>query len=83
MGERDRTMNDAAMQWCEHEDLRHAYHRTLIEIALMQKRKRETEKTPVYFLEAEEDWTPLPMDGEFWRMVMGGLDGLRRYLSHT
>lgn len=29
------------------------------------------------------DWTPVPMDRAFWQMVMGGLEGLRRYLCHA
>ncbi len=80
MDARDRILNDHDRQQCEREDLRHAYHRTMIEIALMQKRERETGKMPVYFLEAEADWTPIPMDADFWQMVWGGLDGLRRHL---
>ncbi len=83
MNERDRTMNDRKLQWSERENLRHAYHRTRIEMARMQRRARETGKMPVYFLEAEEDWTPVPMDADFWRMVIGGLDGLRRHLCNA
>jgi hypothetical protein len=83
MNERNRTMDERHRQWVEYEDLRHAYHRTRIEMAWMQKRARETGKMPVYFLEAEDDWTPIPMDADFWRMVIGGLDGLRRHLCHA
>jgi hypothetical protein len=83
MNERDRTTNNHDVEQCEREDLRHAYHRTRIEMAWMQKRARETGKMPVYFLEAEDDWTPVPMDRAFWQMVMGGLEGLRRYLSRV
>ncbi len=82
MNERDRTTNDRELRWREREDLRHTYHRTRIEMAQIQKRERETGKVPVYFIEAEDDWTPVPMDADFWRMVIGGLDGLRRHLRH-
>ncbi|MDQ2785010.1 MAG: hypothetical protein M3Y58_08415 [Chloroflexota bacterium] len=83
MGERDRTMNDHELEWCENEDLRHAYHRTRAEMIQHWKREWATGKTPIYFLEAEDDWTPVPMDRAFWQMVMGGLDGLRRYLARA
>lgn len=83
MNERDRTTNDHELRWCEREDLRHAYHRTLIEMARLQRRERETGKVPVYFLEAEDDWMPVTMDADFWQMVIGGLDGLRRHLCHA
>ncbi len=83
MDERDRTMSDDDLQWREQEDLRHAYYRTRAEMIQHWKRERATGKTPIYFLEAEDDWTPVPMDRAFWQMVMGGLDGLRRYLCHA
>ncbi len=83
MNERNRAMDERHRQWVEYDDLRHAYHRTRIEMAWIQKRTRETGKMPVYFLEAEDDWTPIPMDADFWRMVTGGLNGLRRHLRHA
>ncbi len=83
MDECDRTMNDHEREWYENKDLRHAYHRTRAEMIQHWKRERATGKTPIYFLEAEDDWTPVPMDRAFWQMVMGGLDGLRRYLSRV
>lgn len=83
MDERDRTMNDHEREGCEDEDLRHAYYRTRAEMIRHWKRERATGKTPLYFLEAEDDWTPVPMDRAFWQMVMGGLEGLRRYLSRA
>ncbi len=55
MDERDRTMNDQELEWCENEDLRHAYHRTRAEMIQHWKRERATGKTPIYFLEAEDD----------------------------
>lgn len=73
-------MDERDLQWSEREDFRHAYHRTLIEMAQMQKRVRITGKVPVWFLEDDDDWTPVAMDAVFWRMVAGGLRGLRRYL---
>jgi len=81
--EYNRTTNNFDLQWREHEDLRHAYYRTRAEMILHWKRERATGKTPIYFLEAEDDWTPVPMNRAFWQMVMGGLDGLRRYLCHA
>ena len=83
MDERDRMTNDCDLEECEREDLRHAYYRTRAEMIQHWKRERATGKTPIYFLEAEDDWTPVPMDRAFWQMVMGGLDGLRRYLSRA
>ncbi len=83
MDERDRTMSDHEREWRENEDLCHAYHRTRAEMIQHWKRERATGKTPIYFLEAEDDWTPVPMDRAFWRMVIGGLDGLRRHLWHA
>ncbi len=83
MDERDQTMSDHEREWCENDDLRHAYHRTRAEMIQHWKREWATGKTPIYFLEAEDDWTPVPMDRAFWQMVMGGLDGLRRYLCHA
>ncbi len=35
-----------------------------------------TGKTPCYFLGDAKDWTPVPMDEEFWSIVVGGLQGL-------
>jgi hypothetical protein len=81
--ERDRMTNDCDVEGCEREDLRHAYYRTRAEMIQHWKRERATGKTPIYFLEAEDDWTPVPMDRAFWQMVMGGLEGLRRYLSRA
>ncbi len=83
MDERDRTMSDHDLRCYEREDLRHAYYRTLIDMVRLQRRARETGKMPVYFLEAEDDWTPVPMDADFWRMVSGGLDRLRRHLRYA
>ncbi len=83
MDERDRTMSDHEREWCENEELRHAYYRTRIEMIRHWKREWATGKTPIYFLEAEDDWTPVPMDRAFWQMVMGGLEGLRRYLCRA
>ncbi len=83
MDERDQTMSNRDVERCEYEDLRHAYYRTRAEMIQHWKRERVTGKTPIYFLEAEDDWTPVPMDRAFWQMVMGGLDGLRRYLCHA
>ncbi len=83
MDERDRTMSDHEREWCENDDLRHAYYRTRAEMIQHWKRERVTGKTPIYFLEAEDDWMPVPMDRAFWQMVMGGLEGLRRYLCHA
>ncbi len=83
MDERDRTTSNRDLEWCEYEDLRHAYYRTRAEMIRHGKRERATGKTPIYFLDAEDDWTPVPMDRAFWQMVMGGLDGLRRYLSRV
>jgi len=83
MDEHNRTMSDHEREWCENEDLRHAYHRTRAEMIQHWKREQATGKTPHWFLEDPEDWTPVPMDRAFWQMVMGGLDGLRRYLCHT
>jgi len=83
MDERDRAMNDHEREWCENKDLRHAYYRTRAEMIQHWKRERATGKTPVYFLEGEDDWTPVVMDGEFWAMVTGGLTGLQRLLRHA
>ncbi len=73
-------MDERDLAGREQEDLRYAYHRTRIEMIQCRKRERATGKTPIYFLEAEDDWTPVVMDEAFWRMVIGGLDGLRRHL---
>lgn len=83
MDERDLTMNERDLAWCEREDLQDAYHRSWIEMAQAQRRARETGKLSLWFLEDDEDWTPVPMDATFWVMVVGGLTSLRRYLSHT
>jgi len=60
--------------------LRHAYHRTRIEMRERQAKAARTGKTPCYFLEDDEDWTPVPMDDAFWAIVVGGLNGLQRLL---
>lgn len=83
MDERDRTMSDYDLQWYEHEDLRHAYYRTRMEMIQCQKRERATGKTPLWFLEDPDDWTPVVMDASFWEMVAGGLTGLQRLLRHA
>lgn len=83
MDERDLTMNERDPAWCEREDLREAYYRTRVERARWQRRARETGNLSLWFLEDDDDWTPVPMDATFWAMVAGGLTGLRRYLHHT
>jgi hypothetical protein len=83
MDEHDRMMNEDDLECREQEDLRHAYYRTRAEMIQCWKRERATGKTPHWFLEDPDDWTPVPMDRAFWQMVMGGLDGLRRYLCHA
>ena len=62
MDERDRTMNDDDRQWHEEEDLRYAYYRTRTEMIQHWKRERATGKTPLWFLEDPDDWTPVVMD---------------------
>ncbi len=83
MDERDRTTSNRDVERCEYEDLRHAYYRTRAEMIQYRKRERATGKTPHWFLEDPDDWTPVAMDRAFWQMAMGGLDGLRRYLSRV
>ncbi len=83
MDERDLTLSEHDLAWYEREDLRHAYHRARIEMRERQAKAARTGKTPCYFLEDDEDWTPVPMDEEFWHIVAGGLNGLRRQLDHT
>ncbi len=83
MNERDRTTNNRDVERCEREDLRHAYYRTRAEMIQHRKRERATGKTPFWFLEDPDDWTPVVMDADFWRIVIGGLDGLRRHLCHA
>jgi len=80
MDERDLTPTANDLAWYEREDLRHAYHRARIEMREMQAKAQRTGKTPWFFLEADEDWTPVPMDDAFWQIVTGGLQGLRRLL---
>ncbi len=82
MDERDLTMNERDLAWYEREDLRHAYHRARIEMRTQQERAERTGKTPFWFLEDDHDWTPVPMDSDFWRIVAGGLHGLACQLQH-
>ena len=74
------TLSDTDRAWYEREDLRHAYHRAGIEMRETRAKAQRTGKVPLFFLEDDEDWTPVPMDDEFWRIVAGGLEGLRRQL---
>lgn len=83
MDERDRTLSDDDLAWYEREDLRHAYHRAGIEMREAREKAGRTGETPLWFLEDDEDWTPVPMDDEFWHIVAGGLAGLRRQLHDT
>lgn len=83
MDRRDQATNRRDPAACEREALRDAYHRSWIDMAHLQRRARETGQVPLWFLEDDEDWTPIPMDAAFWAMVVGGLTGLRRYLSHN
>ncbi len=83
MDERDRTTSNRNVERCEYEDLRHAYYRTRAEMIQHWKREGATGKTPHWFLEDPDDWTPVAMDGEFWAMVAGGLTGLQRLLRHA
>ena len=76
-------MNDYDLGWCEHEDLRHAYYRTRAEMIQYWKRERADGQDAHLLPRSRDDWTPVPMDRAFWQMVMGGLDGLRRYLCHA
>jgi len=80
MDERDLTPTANDLAWYEQENLRHAYHRARIEMREIQAKVVRTGKTPCYFLEDADDWTPVPMDDEFWHIVVGGLVGLRRQL---
>jgi hypothetical protein len=71
-------MNDRECQRMYERDAFHAYHRACVEAI---RHRRDHCASPTYFfLEDEEDWTPVPMDTEFWLMVAGGLSGLRRQL---
>ncbi len=81
MDERDLTLSDDDLAWYEREDLRHAYGRSRVEMRETRAKAQRTGKTPLWFLEDDEDWTPVPMDDEFWRMVVGGLHKLRRLVT--
>jgi len=81
MDERDLTLSSDDLAWYEREDLRHAYHRARIEVRERQAKAARTGRTPCWYLEDDEDWTPVPMDDEFWGMVAGGLYGLARQLG--
>ena len=81
--ERDQAVNRRNPTLYEREVLRDSCHRSRIKMARMQRRARETGKVPLWFLKDDEDWTPEPMDAAFWAMVVGGLIGLRRYLSRS
>ncbi len=83
MDGREPTTNEYYLARCEAENMRHAYHRSRAEMARLQRRARETGKPPLWFLQDDEDWTPVPMDATFWAMVAGGLIGLRRHLRRT
>jgi len=83
MDERDLTPTAHDLGWYEQEDLRHAYHRARIEMREHRAKAVRTGKTPLYFLEDDEDWTPVPMDDTFWTIVAGGLHGLRRQLDNV
>jgi len=80
MDERDLTPTANDVAWYEREDLRHTYHRARIEMRERQAKAERTGKTPCWYLEDDEDWTPVPMDDEFWAIVAGGLNGLQRLL---
>ena len=80
MDERDLTLSDTDRAWYEQENLRHAYHRASVEMREAQVKAQRTGKVPLWFLEDDEDWTPVPMDDEFWRIVAGGLNRLRLQL---
>ena len=82
MDERDLTLSSDDLAWYEQEDLRHAYHRARIEMHETRAKAVRRGKTSCYFLEDDEDWTPVPMDDAFWMIVAGGLHGLRRQLDH-
>jgi len=85
MDERDRTTSNRNLERCEYEDLRHAYYRTRAEMTQYRKRERATGKTPHWFLENPDDWTPVAMDGEFWEMESTKKSGVshrrRRYIA--
>lgn len=81
MDERDLTLSDTDRAWYEREDLRHAYHRSRIEMRETQAKAQRTGKVPLWFLEDDEDWTLVPMDDEFWCMVIGGLHRLRQIVA--
>jgi len=55
MDERDLTLSDNDLGWYEREDLRHAYHRTRIEMRERQAKTARTGKTPCWYLEDDED----------------------------
>ncbi len=80
MDERDLTLSSDDLAWYEREDLRHAYHRARIEVRERQAKAARTGRTPCWYLEDDEDWTPVAMDDEFWAIIAGGLNGLRRLL---
>jgi len=80
MDERDLTPTIDDLAWYERADLCHAYHRARIEMRETRAKVTRTGKTPCYFLEDDDDWTPVPMDDAFWIIVTGGLNGLRRLL---
>jgi hypothetical protein len=71
-------MNDRECQRTYQRDVLCTYHRASIEA--IHNRKNHDTCPKYFFLEGEDDWTPVPMDAEFWRMVAGGLAGLRRQL---
>jgi len=83
MDERDLTPTANDLAWYERENLRHAYHRARIEMREMQAKAEHTGKTPCWYLEDDDDWTPVEMDDTFWRIVAGGLEGLRRLLHQN
>jgi len=71
-------MSDRECQRMYQRDAFYTYHRASIEV--MRFRKDHGARPTYFFLEDEDDWTPVPMDAEFWLMVTGGLAGLRRQL---
>lgn len=65
----------------EREDLRHAYYRARIEMREMQAKAVRTGKTPCWYLEDDEDWTPVPMTPTFGGLLRAGYVGLHASYS--